>query len=621
MKDTLPLANLHKEQTLAKETNINTNSHEYKEEETPASSQPIKDIASCSVSSCDLELNSDFINSDEKLDADLLQMDFADLDHLDLLNLTLQDINDTTDSTEIIGLTEQKSSSSIFPEHYGMDFYFNETPDLVPGISSRNQSLTPLDVDCAEQKEDAFWREDTLDTVLGLPATPMSGGHMIPSNEAQHDQIPQDIRAGCPLPILPPTHHVQNVPDFGSMPMPRLLDLGLTLQELMDFNLVCRFAEDRHGNHYLLHILESLHPEQRVHAVDSLIRHLLSVQVDWAAVCECFNGHKLVQKLFTFGDHAHWDLLLRHFVNFNALRLSQTTFGSRFLQFLVPLLDARQVHVFLACLERQWTKGRQDGQRGRGVDLLCTVSSAYLLQRVLGLQLPFGEVAFIANAIENDLVRASSDVNGCRVVQCFIQNYGEKLDVMRLCANGQHLRLATNRYGNYVVQCIIQRDAWYSEQPQMAKFRDRLIADMFTLRQLQTLCVRKAGSHVIESCIRVATAGQRDVMIKAVQRNRAQLLGIMLVDQFGNYVLRTLLGHCDRIQREAVVHVVHSQVVDLYTGKMKGDQAVHEMYDEVLAQCRKIKQEMDEQNGHRAPCPPRIRHQRKRRAIRYRRRR
>ncbi len=189
-------------------------------------------------------------------------------------------------------------------------------------------------------------------------------------------------------------------------------------------------------------------------------------------------------------------------------------------------------------------------------------------------------------------VDISDHVNGCRVVQAFIDCYGDQLDVMKLCVDGQHLKLATNQYGNYVVQCIIKRGEWYSNSQRIAVFRDRLIADVFTVRHLEALSVGKTGSHVIESCIRVANEEQLDTMIAAVQRKRARLLRIMMADGFGNYVVRTLLDHCSPAQQEAMVHVVHHHVVDL-NAQWSAPRKQPHFGGDVVRRCKTIKRRME----------------------------
>ena len=61
----------------------------------------------------------------------------------------------------------------------------------------------------------------------------------------------------------------------------------------------------------------------------------------------------------------------------------------------------------------------------------------------------------------NHTVRYCEDKSACRVVQKYINCYGDRLDIAPLLKNNYHIDLAQREYGNHVVQCIIKPDAWY----------------------------------------------------------------------------------------------------------------------------------------------------------------
>lgn len=165
---------------------------------------------------------------------------------------------------------------------------------------------------------------------------------------------------------------------------------------------------------------------------------------------------------------------------------------------------------------------------------------------------------------------------------------------MRLCTNGQHVALVTTKYGNYVIQCILQRAESQLDLRRLKEFRNRLIADVFQAECLRVLSVQKEGSHVIESCIRVANWKQLNWMVDAVKRNGAKLLSTMLFHRFGNFVVRTLMENCSETQRNALVHVIHRRVVDLYAERSRSQWRRCPSRD-LLEQCTAIKMRMDRQ--------------------------
>ena len=52
-------------------------------------------------------------------------------------------------------------------------------------------------------------------------------------------------------------------------------------------------------------------------------------------------------------------------------------------------------------------------------------------------------------------------MSACRVVQAYISNYGDKLNIGLLLKNKYHIKLAQKEYGNHVIQCILEKNAWY----------------------------------------------------------------------------------------------------------------------------------------------------------------
>lgn len=252
----------------------------------------------------------------------------------------------------------------------------------------------------------------------------------------------------------------------------------------------------------------------------------------------------------------------------------------------MDMVDKETLKRLVQCLEEQL---KAMAHRERMSFLQC-FNASHVLSKVVCCNLPVESVQFIASALEEDLVRVSEDSCACRVVQDFIRCYGDKLNVMLLVERGEHIRLAMTKYGNYVIQCIIKRNEWYSNSPRIIAFRDQLIGDVFTTRSLMDLGLQKSGSHVIEACIRVANEGQLDTIISVVKRKRAKLLRSLVFDQFGNYVMKTLLIHCSRSQLEEFTHGVHRHLVSLTDYDRRCD---YEYGAEVIARCRVIKRSMD----------------------------
>ena len=186
------------------------------------------------------------------------------------------------------------------------------------------------------------------------------------------------------------------------------------------------------------------------------------------------------------------------------------------------------------------------------------------------------------------------------MVQCFINNYGDKLDIMKLFENDAHLRLSCAPFGNYVIQCIIKQgngtgsgsSCWYSKLKTFINFKNKFITSVFKNRKdIIRLSDNKFGSNVMEKCIIASNKAQLNLLISSICWNRRSGLRSMIPNEYANYVLSTLLIYCDKTQQESIVNCVHNQIADLY------DPYLTENFQfgwEFLLKCQEIKYSMDE---------------------------
>merc|ERR1712157_693858 len=175
----------------------------------------------------------------------------------------------------------------------------------------------------------------------------------------------------------------------------------------------------------------------------------------------------------------------------------------------------------------------------------------HAVQAMVELDLDFGHVAFIRDALEQDLPAYSANMHACRVIQAFVKVYGGKLNVCLLLNNDSHLWLSGLTFGNYVIQCIIKRGTSYSNDAVIARFRRQLITDVFAdSDQLLLLSKDKHGSNVIEACIRAAEEPDLDVLVGNICKKCGYLLRELIRGEFSNYVPKTLIKFCNRSQQE-----------------------------------------------------------------------
>ena len=92
---------------------------------------------------------------------------------------------------------------------------------------------------------------------------------------------------------------------------------------------------------------------------------------------------------------------------------------------------------------------------------------------------------------------------------------------------------------------MLKQDKWYSNTT-FTHFRNRFINDVFNCdyKQLLKICLDRAGSCVIETCIKSANRRQLNAFVEFVKGDDGLNLDELIKSKFGNYVVRTLVNKC-----------------------------------------------------------------------------
>lgn len=91
--------------------------------------------------------------------------------------------------------------------------------------------------------------------------------------------------------------------------------------------------------------------------------------------------------------------------------------------------------------------------------------------------------------------------------------------------------LLTDQYGNYVAQHVIEN----------GKAEDRNAVIELALPNLFALSKHKFASNVVEKCIEFGTVEHRNKIrdrLTSVDNEGTEVLGVLIRDQYGNYVIR-----------------------------------------------------------------------------------
>eukprot|EP00488_Nonionellina_sp_1-RS-2012_P000845 TRINITY_DN1358_c0_g1_i1.p1 TRINITY_DN1358_c0_g1~~TRINITY_DN1358_c0_g1_i1.p1 ORF type:complete len:128 (-),score=26.51 TRINITY_DN1358_c0_g1_i1:316-699(-) len=127
----------------------------------------------------------------------------------------------------------------------------------------------------------------------------------------------------------------------------------------------------------------------------------------------------------------------------------------------------------------------------------------------------------------------------------------------------------------------------------MIKFRNKLISDVFTDRNILYLSKNKHASNVIETCICVSNDDQLDALVHTICLRKGFLLRNMISNRYGNYVPTTLLQNCNAKQKRIMVNTVHSYITNLYHHHHRG---YHQSAKRFIQICQEIKYNIDNHN-------------------------
>eukprot|EP00764_Aduncisulcus_paluster_P011954 gnl/Carplike_NY0171/4893_a6666_274.p1 GENE.gnl/Carplike_NY0171/4893_a6666_274~~gnl/Carplike_NY0171/4893_a6666_274.p1 ORF type:complete len:630 (+),score=157.33 gnl/Carplike_NY0171/4893_a6666_274:17-1906(+) len=185
--------------------------------------------------------------------------------------------------------------------------------------------------------------------------------------------------------------------------------------------------------------------------------------------------------------------------------------------------------------------------RGEVVALMKDQNANHVCQRALELVVP-KEVDFMIKAIEaDDVVQLSMHPYACRVIQRLLEHgVREQVTPIVLGMKDEAVPLASNSYGNYVVQTAIdQSDIDISLKHEIVEqFTDKAVA----------LSTHKFSSNVIERCIVVGTDEQKRIIIDSI----IESLGVLVSDKFGNYCVQRALEYGTPEQKSKLMHLIQS---------------------------------------------------------------
>ena len=297
-------------------------------------------------------------------------------------------------------------------------------------------------------------------------------------------------------------------------------------------------AKDRQGSRVLQQKIQDCSPEERRTIFASLLPRLPDLVFDPSS-------NYVVQKMCEFSTRPDQQQMLAFFLSEKNLQLVvDHPNGCRVLQKFIEHTEAEDVDQIFVRLRRNL------------VDLCYSQNGNHIVQRFIEM-LP-NRLEEIVVELQPHVASLVIDNCGCRVMQKMFDIYEiaklrPLVDEVLSCAAD----LATNQYGNYVVQNILEDGPDDDIATLIESFRGGFY----------NFSIHKFASNVIEKCIRRADDEQKDEIFAEIigepKKWQNDHILKMVGDQFGNYVIQRIIEFGTYDQRNAIYNVVYDNFDEL----------------------------------------------------------
>ena len=185
------------------------------------------------------------------------------------------------------------------------------------------------------------------------------------------------------------------------MDVATILQYNLSLNELMNLGLICKFNAHFQGSKHLQKMLKSMPTGYRTKMISLLINHFISNNVDLALMSVDIYGNYLVQLLFDYGNDVQVETLINYYIYPCILKLSRNKFGCRVVQRMLASVKNQETLKKLVRTFGEQASSKDDYSI-MDACLKCA-NTNHVIQAMVNLKLPFATVQFIGNAVENNL--------------------------------------------------------------------------------------------------------------------------------------------------------------------------------------------------------------------------
>jgi len=240
-------------------------------------------------------------------------------------------------------------------------------------------------------------------------------------------------------------------------------------------------------------------------------------------------------------------------VHGKAARLAYDHQGCRLLQAAIHAAD------------RVAAAGLAQELHGHVRSLLASPHGNYVLQTVV-TALPTATSGFVASELLGAGAQSARHRFGCRILCRLIEHSGTSSELALLLAEvlAEAEELCRHPFAHYVIQAILEH---------MPAHRPRIVQALCA-EALSNACHRSA-SHVMESALEYCDEAARQEMLWVVLGGGAESIAWLAQNQYGSFVLRTLLKVPGGPSEEAIVHL--SQLAACLAGTRHGQRLLQDV--------------------------------------------
>ncbi|KAH3664428.1 hypothetical protein WICMUC_005813 [Wickerhamomyces mucosus] len=302
------------------------------------------------------------------------------------------------------------------------------------------------------------------------------------------------------------------------------------------FGSAIEFSKDQHGSRFIQQQLAESSSAEKEVIFNEIRDAAMSLMTD-------VFGNYVIQKYFEHGSNTQRQVLLAEMKG-HIKELSFQMYGCRVVQRAIEYVDEDDQVEIISELKESVLPCIKD-QNGN-----------HVIQKAIE-RITIEKIDFILDSLRTQIYHLSTHPYGCRVIQRLLEfSKVEDQEYILTELNKFTYFLIQDQYGNYVIQHIIERGE--------AKDKSQVIGTV--LGSVVEFSKHKFASNVVEKCVMYGNNEQRDQILNEVltgnetendeQVDDSSPLGLMMKDQFANYVVQKLVDVSNGAKKRILIQKI-----------------------------------------------------------------